>query len=95
MIHLKDDWVIDADSACYILGRLVNVERTKKDTGETYMAIELRDQSFHATIGQAATAFIRRIQRDLVSSTDYTIKDAVTALQRVADEVSSMLSECV
>ena len=92
MIRLKDDWVIGADSACYMLGKAVEVERKNKD-GTAYTATEIRDPSYHATIGQAATAFVRKIQRDLVQSNDYTIKDAVKALQGVADEVQSMLTE--
>ena len=95
MIRLKDDWVIDADGANYILGRITTVERVKKETGEKYTAQEMRDTSFHRTIGQAATAFLRKVQRELVSSNDYTIQDAVKALQDVADEVNSMLSEDV
>ena len=93
MIRLKDDWVIDADGANYILGRIATVERVNKKTGERYTAQEVRNQTFHRTIGQASTAFLRRIQRELVSSNDYTIQDAVKALQGVADEVNAMLSE--
>lgn len=94
MIRLDKEWVIDADPATgYTLARQVEVKRVDKDTKAETTATELRDQTYHRTIGQAATAYLRRKQRQAIQSRDYTPSEAVRALQNVAEEVSNLFKE--
>ncbi len=91
MIRLDREWKIDADPTGYTLAR--QVERTDKETGAP--VTELRDQTYHRTIGQAATAYLRRLQRQVIQSRDLTPSEAVRALQEVTEEVSNLFKEVV
>lgn len=93
MIHIQGDWYIDADQTNYILCRRVEVERKDKDTGAPCKVIEPRDQTFHRTIQQAATAYLRRMQRTAVEISDFELKDAVRALQGLTDDVQMLFKE--
>ena len=91
MIKLNDGWAIDSDSSQYILGRPTTVMVKDKPTKQ------MQSATFHATVEQALTCHLRRMQREIVKSSDLTLEESIKAFLKARNEVVNMMggAECV
>lgn len=71
MIHVINDWYIDADPNCYIVGQL-RKRKTKKGDTEDYLS----NTKFPTTVSHALKIVIDEIMRDKVAKGK--IQDLVT-----------------
>lgn len=88
MIKLYDRWVIDADSNCYILGKL---KKSKNKYGEMIETIE--SPTYHATIEQALNALMRKQQRDHVKNNMLTLGETLREFESIHKTLAEKLSE--
>jgi len=87
MIYLKDGWAIDVDGIQYILGK--PTESMVKGRAVKLML----NATYHATVEQAVTSFLRRIQREQIRTHDYSLEQAFTALIKAKSEVLELTGE--
>lgn len=86
IIHIIDDWYVDADESCYTLGKLVL--RTDKEGKEKQLLI---NTSYHKTVAQACNSLLQRYQRKLVEQNAYELKDAVRAFTAIETTFKNLL----
>lgn len=84
MIILSDGWAIDSDNMQYVLGKPIAAMVKDKPVKQ------MQSASYHATLEQAFTAFLRRMQREVVKSNDLSVEDAIQALQGAHNGVMAM-----
>lgn len=79
MIHVHKNWYIDADRHCYCLFKQEKV--ANKKTGE----LELRqyNKSYHSTVSSCLQAFIRLQHRNLTSSKDIELNEAIKKFEKL------------
>jgi len=85
MITLWDGWAIDSDPYQYILGR--PVERKMHNRTAT----EMKDPTYHGTLGQALRAFYRLQSRESIKENDTTLCQALVT----AEDIWNRLRELV
>jgi hypothetical protein len=77
-----NEWVIDADSRCYIIGK--PKQRTTKDGKvEDYLA----DQKYYPTLAGALNGIREALRRDLVRSRDMTLDEALEKIPELDAEI--------
>ena len=87
MIHIEDNWYIDADKYGFVLQKY-NGKRLDKNGEE----IEIwTDQKYYSTLKKSITGYFRMKNRDFVSSNDKEILDALKELNRHHIELENKL----
>lgn len=89
MIHVINDWYIDADPNCYIVGQL-----RKRKTKEGYTEDYLSNTKFPTTVSHALEIVIDEIMRDKVAKGK--IQDLVTyreELVKLSNKVLKKIGE--
>lgn len=87
MIKLKYGWAINADASQYILGKPTTVIVKDKPIQQ------MQNATYHGTLDNALTAYLRRIQRDIVHSHDLTLEEACKAFVKAHNEVVAKLGD--
>ena len=84
-----NEWVIDADSRCYIVGK--PKQRTTKDGKvENYLS----DQKYYPTLYGALTGIREAMLRDLVRSQDMTLDEALEKIPALDAEIRGLFEGC-
>ena len=84
MIILSGGWAIDSDNTQYILGKPVTTMVKDKPSRQ------MQNATYHATLEQAFTKHLRRIQREIVKTHDLTAEEAFRAFSAAHSEVTAM-----
>jgi len=85
MIHINDDYAIQADAHCYsIVKRSIAGEGAKEPGKEYWTPIE----SYHATVSGALRALCRRLHRQAVQSTDMYVDEAYGAYRQLQEQLA-------
>lgn len=77
MIKVIDNWVLDADSHQYIIGKLGKYKNKKTNEMEEY----IQDPSYYTSICDALCALTRRYERDAVKESNGDLKTLYEAVQ--------------
>lgn len=85
MIHLFNDWVIDADDRQYISGKL------KQVGGESVLYMPKR----HQTLQGALCDVFERTKRNYIAKGDIPLTDAVARLNAMQDDFVRLVGEAV
>ena len=80
MIHVKENWYIDADGSEYILQR----DTGKKDKKGNAV---FTDRSYHITIESALKKVARVYQMAEAEHNDMELKEAIVAFQKIAKQI--------
>lgn len=91
MITLFDDYVIDADEYCYIMGKLkpVNV----KDGDEVKVVMRINKPKYFGTLTDALQGFYSVKCKEAITVTDFDLKQALQALKSLSDEITALTQE--
>lgn len=87
MITLNGGWAIDADGIQYVLGR----PTSSIVRGKTVQLMQ--SASYHSTVEQALTSFLRRVQREQIKSHDFNLEQACKALLDAKSEVLELTGD--
>lgn len=80
MIHLINDYYLDADSNCYTVG----IPKKNKDG-----KICISKPKYYSTLDRAISSTAERVLRDKISSGDIdTLNSALAELQNIKNELS-------
>lgn len=84
MIHLINDYYLDADSNCYIVG----VPKKNKDE-KTFIS----KPKYYSTLDRAISSTAERVLRDKIYSGEIdTLNSALSELQNIKKELSRIIS---
>lgn len=85
MIKLFDGWLIKADESSYMMQQ----QRIGKDqkTGEDKET--LSPPKYYGSIEQCANTLCRTLQRQAVAENNYTVPEAVEALNKIRETVQT------
>ena len=79
MIHLINDYYLNADNSCYIVG----IPKKNKD-GKTYIS----SPKYYNALDKAISSTAERVLRDKISSGDIdTLNSALVELQNIKSEL--------
>lgn len=85
MIHLFNNWVIDADDRQYISGKL------KRADGKPVLYMP----RYHQTLQGALCDVFERTKRNYIAKGDMSLTDAVARLNAMQDEFIRLVGEAV
>ena len=80
MIHIKDDYYIDADAYQFILKQ--DMHKKDKEGRDVYDSI-----SYHATVEQALRSYVRLQMRGYASKPDIEIGEALDFFEQMMKEL--------
>ena len=89
MITLFDDYVIDADDNCYIMGKLKPVK--VKDGDSEKIVMRVNKPKYYTTVSDAIQGFFNAKSKETISSSDFDLSEAITALKRLSDDIRSLI----
>lgn len=88
MIHIEDDYYIDADKYCYsLVQRRIAGDDAKEPGKEYYSPLN----SYHSTISDCLRAYVTFKQRKQVSEHDQNLQEAILAFKRIDEQVMHLL----
>lgn len=83
MIHLINDYYLNADNNCYTVG----IPKENKD-GKTYIS----SPKYYNALGRAISSTAERVLRDKISSGDIdTLNSAIAELQNIKSELGRII----
>lgn len=87
MIRIND-WAIDADSRCYIIGK-PKTRVTKEGKVEEYLA----DTKYYPTLPAALNGIIEAERRNIVHSRDMTLEEAVKLIRESWKQITELFEK--
>lgn len=90
MITLFDNWVIDVDSNCYTLKRVVNGKNKK---GESVTRDDIR--GYYNSLEGALRALGKEMVRDELRDGSYTLTEALNVVREARETVEKLIEENV
>lgn len=83
MIKINKKWFIDADRHSYTLCMMV--KQKNKKTGEE--SIQPKAVSYHSTVSQALSNYVRIKHKKMVANEELTIKEAIEKFRELESSV--------
>lgn len=87
MIHVVDNWVIDADARTYVVGKLSNY--VNKNTGEVKEYIQ--NPLYYPSLTMALKAIVDLAERDVVSQCNGDLADLSSALLKLHEQYTAAI----
>ena len=87
MIHVVDNWVIDADARTYVVGKLSNY--VIKKTGEVKGYIQ--NPLYYPSLTMALKTIVDLAERDVVSQCNGDLADLSSALLKLHEQYASAI----
>lgn len=93
MIRVNEDWIIDVDAYNYILKKDAH-KQTKQKSGNGYvMADTFYVVGYYSTLSAALDTLGKEMFKDKISTSCYSLAEAVAALQECRDVWEKLLKE--
>lgn len=90
MIKINDKFVVDSDESQFVLKEIGTIqdEKSKNFGQETQMVL-----GYYSTLEQSLCSLEKILARRAIRIKDYTLKEAIEALQKIHNEIFGCVKE--
>lgn len=91
MIHIQD-WVIDADERCYIVGKL-KTRKVKDKDGSKKTEDFVSNARYYCTLSSAFEGILEAERRNIVQESEMTLTEAIFSIKQMQEEFRSLFRQ--
>ena len=86
MIRLFDDWIIDATTKSYLLGKTYKRLEKVKDSEDLVLVERIKIHGYYPYIHQALYALVNLMIKNHVMNHELELRDAIKDIEKILDD---------